>query len=369
MPQQQMSPIDRYRYDMEHNGFSEDAAQLNAVEHLQRLYEELIAWNNYQQLPALKRWLSKAPVKPKGLYFWGGVGRGKTYLVDTFFESLPIDAKWRIHFHRFMHRVHNELKQLDQKSDPLKIIADKIADETQIVCFDEFFVQDITDAMLLGTLFEYLFERGVILVATSNIVPDDLYKNGLQRARFIPAIKLIKANCEVVNVDSGIDYRLRTLTQAEIFHSPLDPQADENLWQYFKDLAPECRDQYESDSIDIEGRKIAVRADCDDVVFFDFRDICKTARSQNDYMEIAQLYHAVLVSNVEQMGAGKDDIARRFIALVDEFYERKVKLILSAEVPIESLYTEGQLSFEFRRCVSRLQEMQSREYLAMEHKA
>ncbi|WP_417448173.1 cell division protein ZapE [Idiomarina abyssalis] len=364
-----MSPLERYQYDIEHNGFSEDEAQLNAVKHLQRLHDELIDWHHYHTLSAWRKLLSKEPERPQGIYFWGGVGRGKTYLVDTFFESLPVERKWRIHFHRFMHRVHNELKMLDKQSDPLRIVADKIADEALIVCFDEFFVQDITDAMLLGKLFEYLFERGVVLVATSNIIPDDLYKNGLQRARFIPAIKLIKRHCEVVNVDSGIDYRLRTLTRAEIFHSPLDDQADKNLWQYFKELAPECKDRYESNCIDIEGRDIDVRAECDDVVFFDFTSICKTARSQNDYMEIARIYHAVLISNVEQMGAGKDDTARRFIALVDEFYERRVKLILSAEVDIESLYTEGQLTFEFRRCVSRLQEMQSQEYLAMAHKA
>lgn len=369
MSKQQMSPLERYQYDIEHNDFSEDEAQLNAVKHLQRLHDELIEWHHYQTLSSWRKLLSKEPERPQGIYFWGGVGRGKTYLVDTFFESLPVERKWRIHFHRFMHRVHNELKMLDKQSDPLRIVADKIADEALIVCFDEFFVQDITDAMLLGKLFEYLFERGVVLVATSNIIPDDLYKNGLQRARFIPAIKLIKRHCEVVNVDSGIDYRLRTLTRAEIFHSPLDEQADKNLWQYFKELAPECKDRYESDCIDIEGRDIDVRAECDDVVFFDFTSICKTARSQNDYMEIARIYHAVLISNVEQMGAGKDDTARRFIALVDEFYERRVKLILSAEVDIESLYTEGQLTFEFRRCVSRLQEMQSQEYLAMAHKA
>lgn len=369
MSQQQMSPLERYQYDIEHNDFSKDAAQLNAVKHLQRLHDELIEWHQYQALPGWKKWFNKEPKRPQGLYFWGGVGRGKTYLVDTFFESLPIERKWRIHFHRFMHRVHNELKQLDKQSDPLRIVADNIAGEAQVVCFDEFFVQDITDAMLLGKLFEYLFERGVVLVATSNIVPDDLYKNGLQRARFIPAIKLINQHCEVVNVDSGIDYRLRTLTRAEIFHSPLDAKADKNLWQYFTELAPECKDEYLSEAIEIEGRNIDVRAECDDVVFFDFTSICKTARSQNDYMEIARLYHAVLISNVEQMGAGKDDTARRFIALVDEFYERRVKLILSAEVAIESLYTEGQLSFEFRRCVSRLQEMQSQEYLAMAHKA
>lgn len=369
MSRQQMSPLKRYQHDIEHNGFSEDEAQLNAVKHLQRLHDEIIEWQEYQSLPGWRKLLSKKPEKPLGLYFWGGVGRGKTYLVDTFFESLPIEQKWRIHFHRFMHRVHNELKQLKNQSDPLPIVADKIADEAMIVCFDEFFVQDITDAMLLGKLFEHLFEKGVTLVATSNIIPDDLYKNGLQRARFIPAIKLIKQHCEVVNVDSGIDYRLRTLTRAEIFHSPLDQQADKNLWHYFKELAPECKDRYESGCIDIEGRDIDIRAECDDVVFFDFASICKTARSQNDYMEIARLYHAVLISNVEQMGAGKDDTARRFIALVDEFYERRVKLILSAEVDIEALYTEGQLTFEFRRCVSRLQEMQSQEYLALAHKA
>ncbi|MCK7459004.1 cell division protein ZapE [Idiomarina aminovorans] len=364
-----MSPLERYRYDIEHNGFSEDTAQLNAVKHLQRLHDELIEWNKYDTLSGWRKWLRNTPNRPQGVYFWGGVGRGKTYLVDTFFESLPIERKWRIHFHRFMHRIHNELKQLDKQSDPLRIVADKISGEALIVCFDEFFVQDITDAMLLGKLFEYLFERGVVLVATSNIIPDDLYKNGLQRARFIPAIKLIKQQCEVVNVDSGIDYRLRTLTQAEIFHSPLDQQADKNLWRYFKELAPEFKDRYESDCIDIEGRNIEVRAECDDVVFFDFAAICKTARSQNDYMEIARIYHAVLISDVEQMGAGKDDTARRFIALVDEFYERRVKLILSAEENIEKLYTDGQLTFEFRRCVSRLQEMQSHEYLAMAHKA
>jgi len=364
-----MSPLERYQYDIEHNDFSEDAAQLNAVKHLQRLHDELIEWHQYQTLAGWRKWFNKEPERPQGIYFWGGVGRGKTYLVDTFFESLPIERKWRIHFHRFMHRIHNELKQLDKQSEPLLIVADKIAAETKIICFDEFFVQDITDAMLLGKLFEYLFERGVVLVATSNIVPDDLYKNGLQRARFIPAIKLINQHCEVVNVDSGIDYRLRTLTRAEIFHSPLDEKANQNLWKYFKELAPECKDEYQSGVIEIEGRDIDVLAECDDVVFFDFISICKTARSQNDYMEIARLYHAVLISNVEQMGAGKDDTARRFIALVDEFYERRVKLILSAEVDIASLYTQGQLSFEFRRCVSRLQEMQSQEYLAMAHKA
>lgn len=365
-----LSPKQRYQHDLQQPNFSYDEAQEHAVEQLQALYQDLLSWQQAKhQQPFWKRWLGKSPAPPKGLYFWGGVGRGKTYLVDTFFDSLPFEQKWRIHFHRFMHHVHQQLKGLQQQSDPLVIVADDIAANTDIICFDEFFVQDITDAMLLGKLFEYLFARQVVLVATSNIIPDDLYRNGLQRERFIPAIKLIKQHCRVVNVDSGVDYRLRTLSKAEIFHSPLDQQADENLIKYFAQLAPEHKDAYDESTIDIEGRDIQVRAESDDVVFFDFAAICKTARSQNDYMEISRLYHAVLISNVEQMGRGTDDIARRFIALVDEFYERGVKLILSAAVPIEELYTDGQLSFEFQRCVSRLQEMQSQEYLATEHKA
>ena len=364
-----LSPQQQYEKDLQQAGFSYDEAQAHAVEQLETLYQQLVMYQRQLQQPFWKRLFSSTPKPPKGLYFWGGVGRGKTYLVDTFFEALPLERKWRVHFHRFMHRVHGELKTLKDQSDPLEIIAERIARQAQIICFDEFFVQDITDAMLLGKLFEYLFERNVVLVATSNIVPDDLYKNGLQRERFIPAIERIKENCRVINVDSGVDYRLRTLSKAEIFHSPLDQQADKNLIEYFAQLAPENKQAYDETTIDILGRDIAVRAVSDDVVFFDFSAICKTARSQNDYMEISQLYHAVLISNVEQMGRGNDDIARRFIALVDEFYERKVKLILSAAVPIEQLYTEGQLSFEFKRCVSRLQEMQSQQYLAEEHKA
>ncbi|MGM0480831.1 MAG: cell division protein ZapE [Pseudomonadota bacterium] len=369
MSNQGLSPKQRYQEDLKQPGFTYDEAQAHAVDQLEQLYQQLLQWHKQRQQPIWKRWFSNAPRAPKGLYFWGGVGRGKTYLVDTFYDSLPLEKKWRVHFHRFMHRVHEQLKSLKQQADPLQIIADRMASEAQIICFDEFFVQDITDAMLLGKLFEYLFAHDVVLVATSNIVPDDLYKNGLQRQRFIPAINLIKQHCRVVNVDSGVDYRLRTLTKAEIFHAPLDAVADQNLWRYFAQLAPENKEHFESGCIEILNRAIDVRAESDDVVFFDFEEICKTARSQNDYMEISRLYHAVIISNVQQMGRDSDDTARRFIALVDEFYERKVKLILSAAVPIEQLYSNGQLSFEFRRCVSRLQEMQSEHYLASEHKA
>ena len=214
---------------------------------------------------------------------------------------------------------------------------------------------------------EALFERGIILVATSNIIPDELYKNGLQRARFLPAIDLVNANTEVVNVDSGVDYRLRTLEQAEIFHSPLDEQADKNLFAYFEQLSPEPGRQGEA--IEIEGRMINTRMVSDCIVMFDFHELCETARSQVDYMEISRLYNTVLLSNVKQMSQQNDDAARRFIALVDEFYERNVTLIISAEAQIETLYTQGTLNFEFKRCISRLQEMQSREYLERPHLA
>ncbi len=366
-----LSPIEKYQQDLARDDFLYDEAQENAVRHLQRLYEDL----QNKPLPVtgfkkvLNRWkkvYGKAESKPiKGLYFWGGVGRGKTYLVDTFYESLPFENKMRVHFHRFMHRVHQELKSLTGQSDPLKIIAKRFASETCIICFDEFFVSDITDAMILGTLFEALFAYNVTLVATSNIIPDDLYKNGLQRARFIPAINLIKEHCEIVNVDSGVDYRLRTLEQAEIYHFPLDKQAEINLRKYFKQLATDV--EQKNKEIEINNRLLPVIAVADGVVHFDFSVLCESARSQSDYMEISRLYHTVLLANVKQMGADTDDSARRFIALVDEFYERNVKLIISAEVALENLYKEGRLAFEFKRCLSRLQEMQSHDYLASEH--
>lgn len=368
-----MTPNELYQRDLENSGFSYDPAQEMAVGHLQRLYEDLI---NSQPKPRggvlgkLKDVFSKHPkISIKGLYFWGGVGRGKTYLVDTFYNALPFERKMRIHFHRFMHRVHAELKGLSGQSDPLPKIAEKFAREARVICFDEFFVQDITDAMLLGTLMQELFKRGVVLVATSNIVPDDLYKNGLQRQRFLPAIELIKQHCEIVNVDNGIDYRLRTLTQAEIYHSPLDETADANLVKYFTQLAPDHQAHSVGQPIIINHREIPTRMEADDVAMFEFAALCGGPRSQQDYMEISRLYHAVLLANVQQMNEKNDDIARRFIALVDEFYERHVNLIISAAVPLTDLYTGGRLNFEFKRTISRLQEMQSHEYLAREHLA
>lgn len=366
-----LSPLQQYQLDLTREDFQYDVAQENAVKHLQRLYDDLqnkpVAVSGFKKV--LNRWkkiYTKAEIKPiKGIYFWGGVGRGKTYLVDTFFDCLPFENKSRVHFHRFMHRVHQELKGLTGQSDPLKIIAKRFADESCIICFDEFFVSDITDAMILGTLFEELFSHNVTLVATSNIIPDELYRNGLQRERFLPAIKLINEHTEIVNVDSGVDYRLRTLEQAEIYHFPLDNKADENLRDYFTRLSTEKGQQ--GLEIAINNRQLPTVEVSDGVVHFEFSLLCETARSQSDYMEISRLYHTVLLANVTQMGSETDDSTRRFIALVDEFYERNVKLIISAEVDLEALYSGGRLQFEFKRCLSRLQEMQSHDYLASEH--
>ena len=365
----QLTPWQQYQYDLTNNNFSYDANQENAVKKLQDLYKEIIATDYkitfFKKLS--QRIFQTKPPQIKGLYLWGGVGRGKTYIMDIFYNALPIKNKLRAHFHHFMHAIHAELKKMAGTQDPLPTIAKQMALKYKIICFDELFVSDITDAMLLGTLFEALFNEGVILVATSNIIPDELYKNGLQRARFLPAIKLINTHCRVYNLDSGIDYRLRTLTQAEIYHYPLDTAADENLNRYFTQLMSDT--EIATDDITIDGRNIAIRQQSGGVLMIDFRSLCIGPRSQRDYMEIASLYHSVLLSNVPQMGESKtgDDIARRFLALIDEFYERQVKLIISAAVPVKEIYTDGKLNFEFKRCRSRLIEMQSTEYLALKH--
>ncbi|MGX9416953.1 cell division protein ZapE [Vibrio sp. WJH972] len=368
-----MTPKQRYLHDIEKNTIKPDSAQAMAVDALEHLYQEyaLFLEQEPQKKPTFleritgKKAESKTP--PKGLYMWGGVGRGKTYLMDAFFDTLTPSKNMRIHFHRFMYRVHEELAQLDDTSDPLLIVADRLKAEADIICFDEFYVSDITDAMILGTLFEALFARGVILVATSNIPPSELYRNGLQRARFMPAIKLIEQNCQIINVDSGVDYRLRTLENADIYHSPNDDLAMEHLQEYFAQLVGHPWAKEQSVSIDVNHRQVDVINASNGVLFANFEQLCQTARSQNDYIELSKVYHTVLLSDVKQMDRSLDDAARRFIALVDEFYERKVKLIISAEVELESLYTSGQLEFEFKRCCSRLTEMQSRDYLSEAH--
>lgn len=368
-----LSPKQRYQKDLQQPGFNYDPSQEKAVTMLQSLYDELTVPVARQRGGVLgrmrQRFRSPEPVVPvKGLYFWGGVGRGKTYLMDNFYESLPFREKMRAHFHRFMRRVHRELKQLAGEKNPLEKVADNIAEEARVICFDEFFVSDITDAMLLGTLLEHLFARGVTLVATSNIVPDRLYENGLQRQRFLPAIALLNRHTSVVNVDGGVDYRLRALEQAELYHTPLGPDAERAMLDAFNRLAPATDEVEAAVEIEVEGRRIPCRFIAEDVIWFDFEVICNIPRSQNDYIELAKEFHAVLVGNVHQMGRKNDDHARRFVNMVDEFYDRNVKLVLSAEVDMVSLYTEGKLSFEFERTRSRLLEMQSHDYLARPHR-
>jgi len=364
-----MGPVDRYKQDLQREDFSYDSAQEMAVKHLQRMFEDLVkSYEQSKNKSLFKRLVSSDSAPVQGLYFWGGVGRGKTYLMDTFYDALPFERKMRTHFHRFMKRVHEELTSLKGEKNPLVIVARRLSQEAKVICFDEFFVSDIADAMILAGLMGELFNNGVSLVATSNIVPDGLYKNGLQRARFLPAIALLNKHTDVINVDGGVDYRLRTLEQAELYHYPLDAGADVSLMKSFQSLEPDHEHCEENVDLDIEGRMMRALRVTDDVVWFDFLDICDGPRSQNDYIELAKEFHAVLVSNVPQMGTKNDDQARRFINLVDEFYDRNVKLILSAEVALEQLYTQGRLNFEFERTVSRLLEMQSHDYLAEEHK-
>lgn len=368
-----MNPLNRYRQDLLRPGFQHDPAQQLAVEKLQQLFDALVARQAGMVgrkgvaaglravfLPARK------PEPVRGLYFWGGVGRGKTYLMDIFFDCLPFDRKMRSHFHRFMQYVHQELKRHAGSADPLDIIAARIARENHVICFDEFFVSDIADAMILGGLFEKLFSLGVTLVATSNIVPDELYRNGLQRQRFLPAIAQLKAHCEVVHIDSGVDYRLRALQQADLYYTPLGAVAEESLMKSLIGLAPDGVS--ERVVITINGRPLRCRFEADDVVWFEFSELCEGPRSQNDYIELARIYHAVIVSNVPHLTTGMEEASRRFINLVDEFYDRKVKLIVSAQASIEELYSGEKLVFEFDRTRSRLLEMQSHDYLAAAHK-
>ena len=362
------SPWERYQHDLQREGFTHDPAQEAAVRRLQDLFERPIARHERQRSLAkrLARRLGRTDPPETGLYFWGGVGRGKTYLMDAFFECLPLQRTLRVHFHRFMQRIHRELAELEGEKDPIERIADGLARETEIICFDEFFVSDIADAMILATFLQAIFARGITLVATSNIAPEGLYENGLQRARFLPAIALLQAHTQVLNVDAGTDYRLRTLENAELYHYPLGPEADASLGESFARLAPEATRHWER--IEINGRYLTCRCLADDVAWFEFPELCGGPRSQNDYIELARIFHAVILSGVPLMDTAMDDQARRFINLVDEFYDRHVKIVIAAQALPRDLYRGTRLAFEFERTISRLQEMQSHDYLALEHR-
>ena len=361
-------PLAAYRRYEAAGEVTSDDAQLVALQHLERLHQALSSAEAASKPTFLARLLGRQdePEPIRGLYFWGGVGRGKTFVMDLFYEGLPFDDKLRLHFHRFMRRVHKELTGLQGTPDPLQTIAQRFADEARVLCFDEFFVSDITDAMILANLLDALFDRGLVLVATSNVQPVDLYENGLQRSKFLPAIDLIETHTQVVNVDGGTDYRLRALQAAEIYHWPLDETADTSLRSAFVAICPDAGTS--RCYLEIEGRQIATRMTGDGVAWFDFLALCDGPRSQNDYIELARIFQTVLVSDVPQLDEQREDQARRFISLVDEFYDHNVKLILSAAVPLIALYSGTRLAFEWARTDSRLREMQSGEYLAREHR-
>jgi len=357
---------ERYQAALAEQSLHHDPVQWATLARLETVRSALAARGPRQSPGLLDRLLRRpAPAPVPGAYLWGGVGRGKTFMMDLFFNSLPFEDKIRQHFHRLMYRVHGRLRELRDQPDPLRQIAREFAGRARVLCFDELFVNDIGDAMILGRFFNHLFTEGVTLVATSNIPPDRLYEGGLQRQQFLPAINALKAHTEVIHIDSTTDYRLRLLERAEIYHSPLDLAAGENLERYFRQLAPEAGNH--ADSIEILGRDIRLRRRADGIAWFDFSDLCGGPRSQDDYIEIARCFHTVILAGVPLLGPLLENEARRFIALVDEFYERRVKLIISAAVPLAELYQGEQLLMAFERTRSRLLEMQSHDYLAAAH--
>lgn len=371
---QNLSPASRYQQALAEGSYQPDEVQREAVMRLDTIWQALTTETQPENTAGLfarfgkllgKRDVAASREPVRGLYMWGGVGRGKTWLMDMFFQSLPGERKLRLHFHRFMLRVHEELAQNQGHSDPLEIVADGFKAETDVLCFDEFFVSDITDAMLLGTLMKALFARGITLVATSNIPPDDLYRNGLQRARFLPAIEAVKRHCDVMNVDAGIDYRLRTLTQAHLWLSPLNSESAQQMEILYAALAGTKREG--GPVLEINHRPLATLGTANQTLAVDFTTLCVDARSQHDYIVLSRQFHTVMLFNVPVMTMLMENEARRFIALVDEFYERHVKLVVSANAELFDIYQGERLRFEFQRCLSRLQEMQSEEYLRLSH--
>lgn len=353
-----MNVIEYYEHELKTRGYAPDAAQRAAVDRLQQCYTEWVAYKA-RRSSALRK-LIVHPQLPLGVYMWGGVGRGKSFLMDSFYAVVPVQRKTRIHFHEFMREVHRVLEELKGQADPLDELARRMAKRYRLICFDEFHVSDIADAMILYRLLDRLFTNGVQFVMTSNYDPDTLYPDGLHRDRLLPAIELIKSKLDVLNVDAGVDYRQRTLAQVSVYHTPLGAQADSALRAAYAQLAavPD-----ESPILHIEKRELKALRRADGVVWFDFATLCGGPRSQNDYLELATRFHTVILSDVPQMSPRMASEARRFTWLVDVFYDHKVKLLMSAAVRAEDLYVEGPMANEFSRTVSRLVEMQSKEYL------
>ena len=357
-----MSVKQAYLAELAAKGFQSDPAQLRAIDALQRCADDWAAYKS-KRSNALKKLLNRPDI-PKGVYMYGGVGRGKSFLMDCFFNAVPIKRKVRLHFHEFMREVHRELVALQGMVNPLDVLGARISKRYKLICFDEFHVADITDAMILHRLLVSLFDNGVGFVTTSNFVPAGLYPDGLHRDRLLPAIALLNERMEVVNVDNGTDYRRRALEHVKLYHTPLGPEADAAMNEAFNQLAG-VHD--EDPVLHIEAREIRARRKAGGVVWFDFNALCGGPRTQNDYLEISRAYHTVLLSQIPKMTAHHSSEARRLTWLVDVFYDNKVKLIITADCAAEQLYTEGTQASEFMRTVSRLTEMNSREYLALPH--
>lgn len=350
-----------YQQSLAKRGFVSDAAQWRAVERLQRLYDEWTAYKARRN-SALKRMLVK-PALPRGVFLWGGVGRGKSFLMDSFYLCVPLVRKRRVHFHHFMREIHRELHEVKGMLDPIAVVAARTAKRYRLICFDEFHVSDIADAMILGRFLDQVMERGVVFCMTSNYAPDQLYPHGLQRERFLPTIELIKSRMDVLEVDAGNDYRRRALEQVRVYHTPLGPAAEAALEEIFASL----RDvEEETHPLDVEGRQIRYRKRAGGLVWFDFDVLCGGARSYTDYVDLTKRFHTVILSGIPRISAKNADSARRFTWLVDVFYDERIKLICSAETVPEALYADGAkgetASVEFSRTVSRLTEMQSIDY-------
>jgi cell division protein ZapE len=353
--------VSLYRQHLASRGFVSDPAQWRAVERLQRLYEEWTAYKARRNT-ALKRLLVKPPL-PKGVYLWGGVGRGKSFLMDAFFLCVPLVRKRRVHFHHFMREIHRELDELKGTEDPIAAAAERTAKRWRLICFDEFHVSDIADAMILGRFLAQTMDRGVEFVMTSNYAPDQLYPSGLQRERFLPAIEFLKARLDVLEVDNGTDYRRLKMERVKVYHT--GPGSEAALAPIFESL----KDVEEEDHpLDVEGRRIPYRRRAGGLVWFDFAALCGGPRSYADYVDLARRFHTVILSGVPCMGPRNADAARRFTWLVDVFYDDRVKLIVSAEGPPEALFTEGANRAEFVRTASRLHEMQTADYLQSERR-
>lgn len=359
-----MNPLQRYESDLQQPRFITDPLQREAVIHTHRLYEEL----NRQPVnkPGLFDRLLKRNQKPlRGLYFMGGTGRGKTYLMDCFYECLPFEQKHRIHYHRFMLEIHARLKELPRSPDPLQIIGGDLAQKYRVLCLDEFHVHDIGDAMIMAGLLKGMFNRGLTVVATSNIPIQDLYKNGFQRERFLPAIALLQEHLEEFDLEGGTDFRLNQLSRGNTYLLVETEEAEEMLEQRFTDIAPVTPKHHRS--ININQRDIPYLACADDVIWFDFNALCNTPRAASDYLEIAVQFHTLFLSHIPIMNEDQDAVTKRFIHLIDALYDHNVNLVLTAEVAPDQLYTGRRLAFAFQRTTSRLYEMTGREYLAKPH--